>query len=582
MLLEAVTYGSGDSATTHTGKGQAFVYAVVGKLTSTAQTLTTEHLTQYVPVSMTTNESCYDCQAEEDFWLVYPPIWSVFILVSTLIVIILTTMGNVLVIVAFSREKKLRSFSNFYILNLSMADLLIGSFAIPMCVPYVLLGKWVMGPALCKLWVMIDYTLCTSSLFSVVLITFDRYLSVTRAIKYRTQTTIKGTVMKMSLAWIIPLLFYGTTVIGWEYYTGITVPGDQCYAAFADNFPLTFAQTVLEFFLPLILIFYFNISIFVNIRKRTKRSIKKVPMPAFSFNASIKISNESESSQIIGRNSSLTHQDSKVKLYIESEKDDIISCGEIDNEDHANINSDEKEQHTALLPRQTLQVPGKYEEIQMNSLNKTPDGQTPSTLLPNNNKEYRSCLSPKCKIKNGGEAVRRPSALSVTITEPELNNTGTTATAGALSTPEHKADGESRVHMAKLSASSHQAVRRKLSRDKKLAKSLIIIVGAFVLCWTPYQILNLVQSLCGGDCINTTLYDFSFWILWLNSTLNPLLYPFCNNQFKMAFKKILCRRKFKRNRQAYTLRECHSTTITVPNRFGRNYSETTSGIINYS
>lgn len=57
-----------------------------------------------------------------------------------------------------------------------------GAFCIPLYVPYVLTGRWIFGRSLCKLWLVVDYLLCTSSVFNIVLISYDRFLSVTRAV----------------------------------------------------------------------------------------------------------------------------------------------------------------------------------------------------------------------------------------------------------------------------------------------------------------------------------------------------------------------------------------------------------------
>lgn len=48
--------------------------------------------------------------------------------------------------------------------------------------PYVLTGRWPFGRGLCKLWLVVDYLLCASSVFNIVLISYDRFLSVTRAV----------------------------------------------------------------------------------------------------------------------------------------------------------------------------------------------------------------------------------------------------------------------------------------------------------------------------------------------------------------------------------------------------------------
>lgn len=57
-----------------------------------------------------------------------------------------------------------------------------GAFCIPLYVPYVLTGRWPFSRGLCKLWLVVDYLLCASSVFNIVLISYDRFLSVTRAV----------------------------------------------------------------------------------------------------------------------------------------------------------------------------------------------------------------------------------------------------------------------------------------------------------------------------------------------------------------------------------------------------------------
>lgn len=39
-----------------------------------------------------------------------------------------------------------------------------------------------MGKTLCKVWLVTDYLVCTASVFNIVLISYDRFLSVTKAV----------------------------------------------------------------------------------------------------------------------------------------------------------------------------------------------------------------------------------------------------------------------------------------------------------------------------------------------------------------------------------------------------------------
>lgn len=87
--------------------------------------------------------------------------------------------------------------------------------------------------------------------------------------------------------------------------------------------------------------------------------------------------------------------------------------------------------------------------------------------------------------------------------------------------------------------------RFRLSRDKRVAKSLAIIVCIFALCWAPYTLLMIIRAACHGQCIPHALYEASFWLLWLNSAINPILYPLCHMSFRKAFFKLLCPGKAK-------------------------------------
>lgn len=90
-----------------------------------------------------------------------------------------------------------------------------------------------------------------------------------------------------------------------------------------------------------------------------------------------------------------------------------------------------------------------------------------------------------------------------------------------------------------------------LARDRKAAKSLFILVFAFVLCWCPYTFLTLIRALCKqpDQCISALIYEITFWLLWLNSTINPLLYSFLHVKFRKAFYQLLCCYKIRHRRR---------------------------------
>ena len=65
-----------------------------------------------------------------------------------------TVFGNILVIVSFIKDKELQTFGNFFILNLAIADLIIGC-VICVYVPYFVSGCWHLGRPGCIIFQVI-------------------------------------------------------------------------------------------------------------------------------------------------------------------------------------------------------------------------------------------------------------------------------------------------------------------------------------------------------------------------------------------------------------------------------------------
>ncbi|KAG8234744.1 hypothetical protein J437_LFUL000982 [Ladona fulva] len=76
--------------------------------------------------------------------------------------------------------------------------------------------------------------------------------------------------------------------------------------------------------------------------------------------------------------------------------------------------------------------------------------------------------------------------------------------------------------------------------EHKAARTLGVIMGAFLLCWLPFFLWYVITSLCGNAChCPDLLVSVLFWIGYTNSALNPLIYAYFNRDFREAFKDTL-------------------------------------------
>ncbi|KAM9307722.1 histamine H4 receptor [Gastrophryne carolinensis] len=143
-----------------------------------------------------------------------------------------------------------------------------GAISIPLYSPYKFTKQWTLGKTVCKLWLISDYAMSTASVYNIVLISFDRYLSVTKAVSYRSSQNSKlQTAIKMGIVWILSFLLYTPGFFIYEK----NQPEYICLAGFNSETKFLLGTSCFDFFLPFLCIAFFNLAIYWNILKRSKK-----------------------------------------------------------------------------------------------------------------------------------------------------------------------------------------------------------------------------------------------------------------------------------------------------------------------
>ena len=77
-----------------------------------------------------------------------------------------------------------RNSTAVFIINLSFSDLLFGCFNLPLAASTFLRRSWIHGDLLCRLFPLLRYGLLAVSLFTVSLITINRYVIIAHPRQY--------------------------------------------------------------------------------------------------------------------------------------------------------------------------------------------------------------------------------------------------------------------------------------------------------------------------------------------------------------------------------------------------------------
>ncbi|CAF1180036.1 unnamed protein product [Rotaria sordida] len=146
------------------------------------------------------------------------PVWiRILILTCMVLIDISVFLGNLLVICAFFRTRRLQTVTNYFIASLAFADALVAIFVLPLSIYYYQRGRsWKLGLILCDLWVSSDVLLCTSSILNLTCISVDRYMAITKPLTYTAYRSKFLARVMILLVWIVSVVITCPPIFGWR------------------------------------------------------------------------------------------------------------------------------------------------------------------------------------------------------------------------------------------------------------------------------------------------------------------------------------------------------------------------------
>lgn len=541
------------------------------------------------------------------------PVWQVVLIVFlTGMLSLVTIIGNILVVVSFKVNRQLKTVNNYFLLSLAVADLIIGVISMNLYTVYLVMGYWAMGNWACDLWLAIDYVASNASVMNLLVISFDRYFSITRPLTYRAKRTTKRAGIMIGLAWFVSFVLWAPAILLWQYIVGErrVAPG-ECSIQFLSEPTITFCTAMAAFYLPVTIMSILYWRIYKETQNRSKelaglqgsggrggtggrggdsggergRFVHQTgsAKSCSSYELTRLSKRKSTCGELVSRfhcwpgvrswrpgstqqgdgdpdqssSDSWNNNDAAVSLdHSGSSEDEDCAGGEMISQSHAifsivlslpGIKAAVNSQLTSCedLDAASEEDPLRGAEYNRDSVStvttNTTAGISPEGTNSSENSYHQRFCSRKIQSMSNIQGAANQGSLdgtpTTTTTAPDSTTTSTTTKSPSVPMSFKEAAMAKRF-AARARTQITKRKRMSLVKEKKAAQTLSAILFAFIITWTPYNIMVLINAFCDG-CIPGTLWAVGYWLCYVNSTVNPMCYALCNKTFRTTFKMIL-------------------------------------------
>lgn len=219
-----------------------------GTVSTVAGVSTVDILDSVTYVHNISNDSMAD--ADLAYELENPAVGILLALFSLVVIV-----GNLMVIVAVFKELYLRSVTNYFIVSLAIADVMVGGVVMPFAISLEMTHDvWLYGREWCDLWHSLDVLASTASILNLCVISLDRYWAITDPIAYPSKMSTCKVCLLITMVWLCSAGISFPAVAWWKAVTPPDLPEHECL--FTDDSGYLIISSIISFYCPTIIMMF--------------------------------------------------------------------------------------------------------------------------------------------------------------------------------------------------------------------------------------------------------------------------------------------------------------------------------------
>jgi len=417
--------------------------------------------------------------------------------VLVLLVILSALFGNSLVIVGVYRFRRLRTIANSFLVSLAVADFLVALLVMPFSAINLIGGRWPFGRLACDLFNANDVLFSTASLLHLCCVAVDRYVAVTDPFGYDRKMSSRRVGVMLAAVWTTSALVSHVPIhSGW--YSDSAPPQPSAHLQQQEQQASTTAESPTAT----------DGDDVGATTTMTTTNDEWSSSTAYADEAAIDVAG-----------GECIFEVNKVYAFVSSGVSFWIPAT------------------VMLFAYVKIFREAQRQERRIRALRGTLPSSNSSVATAQQQQQQQQRAPPSA------ETTRRSTTFIISTSDVQ-----TASGAKGASRSLHR---QSEIVSGTPNSLSYaRRLSRRLQTDNKAARTLGIIMGAFIVCWLPFFTWYVVSTLCKGSggvdryglCAvadRKELVSTLFWVGYANSALNPFIYAAFNREFRKAFHSLL-------------------------------------------